>query len=375
MHIGVDISPLAYNRGVSRYTRNLCQALAKEQETTLSLFGSSLRQRDQLKSSSAFINYKQRTILPIPPQLLQTIWHYGLLPVGRFLKDIDVFHSWDWMQPPDTNIPIVSTIHDLAILKFPQTAHPKVVRAHHASWQSLKQKQSHLIAVSRATKKDIIELLDYPAYMITVVPEALPVEFRQVADSLTAEQETEHIAKLKLDKPYIFFVGTREPRKNLTRLITAWQPLAKDFDLLIAGEKGWDTSQETSNKLTHHPRFLGSVTDRELCVLYANAQVFAYPSLYEGFGLPILESFHFGTPVVAANNSSMVEVGGNACEFVDPESVESITQGITAILSESLENQQKRLQRMIIRQQMFSWRSVAKETIQVYKKAIADHET
>jgi len=165
-------------------------------------------------------------------------------------------------------------------------------------------------------------------------------------------------------------VGTREPRKNLLRLIEAWKPLQSQIELLIAGESGWDT---TENVQEVGLRFLGQVSDEELSVLYAEAELFAYPSLYEGFGLPILEAFHHGTPVVTSNNSGMIEVAGNAAELVDPLDVSSITKAIEKILSESNDDQKKRLQRMIIRQQMFSWKKVARETLAVYKKAIADY--
>jgi len=175
--------------------------------------------------------------------------------------------------------------------------------------------------------------------------------------------------QLQLTKPYILFVGTREPRKNLSRLITAWQSLKNpDLELLIAGSVGWDTTSD----LEKIPglRFLDRVSDEALSVLYGEASVFAFPSLYEGFGLPILEAFHHGTPVVTSNVSSMPEVAGNAAELVDPLSEESIAKGLNTVLNENLSEQQKRLQKMIIRSQMFSWQRVAEQTIDAYEKTV-----
>jgi glycosyltransferase involved in cell wall biosynthesis len=377
MKIGIDITPAIYRRGVSRYTVNLAKNLSKEKEISLSLFGSSLREKDYLKKVAAEIlanpaNKAETAILSLPQQLLEKMWEFGISPVSKKLSNIDLFHSWDWMQPPDKNIPIVSTIHDLAILKFPKTAHPKILKSHQKSWDKLKKNKSHIIAVSRTTKKDIMKYLGYPSYMVHVVHEALPEEFKSVSDSITEEIALNIKNKLKLDKPYILFVGTREPRKNLAKLIEAWQPLSKDFELIIAGSEGWDQIEEKSKKFKSHPRFLGRVSDKELSVLYSYASVFAYPSLYEGFGLPILESFYLGTPVLTSNNSGMMEVAGNAAELIDPNSVEDITKGLKKILNETKSEQQKRLQRMIIRQQMFSWSKVARETIDVYKRAIED---
>lgn len=374
MHVGIDFTSVIYGRGVSRYTHNLARSLAQQSEIDLTLFGYSLRQKDVLEKQAKKIPSAKTKFLQLPTSAVEKLWQFGLKPVSSYIPNLDVFHSWDWLQPPDKNIPIVSTIHDLAMLKFPETAHPKILKAHENSWKKLKKHRSHIIAVSQATKNDIVSLLGYPAYMVHVVHEAVPEEFIRSADSVTEEQETLIKEKLVLNRPYIFFVGTREPRKNLLRLIEAWQPLASEYDLLIAGDSGWDNSDEAASKYKYQPRFLGRITDKALSVLYANAEVFAFPSLYEGFGLPILESFHHGTPVVTSNNSGMLEVAGNAAELVDPESAESITQGLQKILNETAEAQKKRLQRMIIRQQMFKWETTAKETIEVYKQAIREFE-
>ncbi len=372
MNIGIDITSTIYQRGVSRYTFNLAKNLALEPNIQLSLFASSLRQKKFLKKISASIPHQEQAILPLPQGVLSKLWQVNLNPVSKYLKNLDIFHSWDWIQPPDKNIPIVSTIHDLAILKFPKTAHQKILKFHHQSWQKLRENKSHIIAVSRSTKKDIIELLGFPSYLVHVVHEALPEEFKKISDNVTEEIAQETKDRLKLNHPYILFVGTREPRKNLLRLIEAWQPLAKDYQLIIAGDSGWDDSENSSKQFSHQPRFLGKVSDQELSILYSLASCFAYPSLYEGFGLPILESFYLGTPVLTSNNSGMLEVAGNAAEFIDPQSVSAITNGLKKILNETKAERYKRMQRMIIRQQMFSWQKVAKETIKVYQQAVRD---
>ncbi|MBP7876292.1 glycosyltransferase family 4 protein, partial [Candidatus Woesebacteria bacterium] len=276
----------------------------------------------------------------------------------------------DWIQPPDKDLPLVSTIHDLAMLKFPETAHPKLLSMHKQSWKILKQRTSQIIAVSRATKRDIIELLDIPAERIHVIHEALPNEVVQIGESLDEEKVIQIIGKLGLTRPYLLAVGTREPRKNLERLIEAWEPLSETYDLVIAGEQGWDaTSKGKKISDMQHLRLLGRVDDTQLAALYTNAAVFCYPSLYEGFGLPILEAFYFDVPVVTSNLSSMPEIAGNAAELVDPLSVESIREGIMTILNESEEQRHIRRQRMVIRQHMFSWRNAAEQTAHVYQLA------
>ncbi len=378
MKIGIDFTSAIYHRGVSRYTKNLVRSLLENTNANLALYGSSFRQKQELidqaqelvtqtlatdKVELAFQSY--------PPSVLQLLWKLGLNPVNKTIKNLDVFHSWDWLQPPDKNIPLVSTIHDLAILKYPEVAHPKVLRAHQESWKILKERQAEIIAVSQATKKDIVRLLDIPAYKIHVIPEALPREIRMINELLSEELAEKIKQQYSLNRPYLLFVGTREPRKNLQRLIEAWQPLKNNLDLIIVGESGWDGSEQVQDDQL---RFLGKVSDQVLNVLYAEAEAFVYPSLDEGFGLPILEAFYHGTPVVTSNVSALIEVAGNAAELVDPADVASITQGIETILQEDTMAQQQRLQRMIIRMHMFSWHLVAEQTLEVYKKAITNYE-
>lgn len=378
MKIGIDFTSAIYDRGVSRYTKNLVRSLLENTNHQLSLYGSSFRQKDKLNQAAKELIDETMTADRVelafqkyPPSVLQMLWKLGLNPVSKQIKDLAVFHSWDWLQPPDTNLPLVSTIHDLAIIKYPEVAHPKVVKAHQESWKILRERQAEIIAVSQATKKDIVRFLDIPSYKVHVIPEALPREIRLVNEMMSEEMAERIKLEFNLQRPYLLFVGTREPRKNLQRLIEAWRPLKNEFDLIVVGESGWDNSEDIQDP---NLRFLGKVSDQVLNVLYAEAEAFVYPSLDEGFGLPILEAFYHGTPVITSNVSALIEVAGNAAELVNPEDVADINRGIRDVLNEDHQQQQQRLQRMIIRMHMFSWHLVAEQTLEVYKKAIANYE-
>jgi len=284
---------------------------------------------------------------------------------------IDVFHSWDWLQPPDKNLPLVSTIHDLAILKYPAAAHPQVLKMQQRSWKILQDRQAEIITPSIATKKDVVDLLQIPTHRVHVIHEALPEENVTAAEKLTEGRAEQIKTRLQLNKPYLLFIGTSEPRKNLPRLIEAWQTLAADYELIIAGAAGWeDLSQFKRQK---NLRFLGRVSAEELSVLYSEAEAFCYPSLDEGFGLPILEAFYYGVPVLTSNRSSMAEVAGNAALLVNPDSVDDIRRGLEQILGENKTEQQERLRKMILRLHLFSWKQAASETIKVYQAAINHH--
>jgi glycosyltransferase involved in cell wall biosynthesis len=382
MNVGIDITSVIYDRGVSRYTSNLLTALASRYDVQLSLYASSLRQAGRLEAyAHALKNTDRKTMKSVeyviqkyPPTVQNWFWNvFHTNEIKKVFPKVDVFHSWDWLQPPDKDLPLVSTIHDVAILKFPETAHPRISALHHQAWKVLKERDAEIIAVSQATKKDVVELLGFPPSRVHVIYEALPLETVNVSENMTEEEAEEIKGKLQLNRPYILFVGTREPRKNLLRLIEAWSPLAKQVDLIIAGEKGWDDTEKSTLLKSPHLRFLGKVSDKALAVLYGEAELFVYPSLYEGFGLPILEAFYHGTPVVTSETSSMPEVAGNAAELVNPQSVESIRKGIKKILDESREEQQRRMQKMIIRLQLFNWAKVADETVKVYHRAIENH--
>jgi len=380
MKIGIDITPIIYDRGVSRYTSNLVQALAQRSDVELRLYGTSMRQKQRLEDFAQEVcrfrsGRHQARIQSYPPKVQEFLWNsLGKNHIRKIFPDVEVFHSWDWLQPPDKDLPLVSTIHDLAILRYPETALPKVVKLHQHSWKVLRQQRAQVITVSQATRRDVIELLHFPPQDVHVVYESLPLESLQVSQRLTEERQEQIKQQLQLNQPFMLCVGTREPRKNLRRAIEAWWPLRQDVQLIVAGAAGWDQTEELQEKLqSTQLRFLGKVTDEELAVLYGEAELLLYPSLYEGFGLPILEAFHFGTPVVTSNTSAMPEIAGNAAELVEPTSVESIRKGIVKVLTENNEAGRRRLQQMIIRLQLFNWQRVAEETCKVYRKAIQLH--
>jgi len=380
MKIGIDISSLVYQRGVSRYTGDLVRALAKEKNTQLFLYGSSMRQQKILKAE---LRKVLRNVTPdrydlklqsFPPSFLAKLWQFGLNPISKQFPHLDVFHSWDWLQPPDKNIPLVSTIHDLAIIRYPKVAHPKVLKMHQRSWQLLRDRQAQIIAISNSTKNDIMRYLEIPEKNISVVYEALPTQVAETSQDLANKPDLVAFLrqKLQLNKPYLLFVGTREPRKNLARLIQAWLPLANDYQLIIAGEQSWDGSEQISKN--PNLRFMGRVTDQELAVLYHQSELFVYPSLYEGFGLPVLEAFAHGVPVVSSDIPAIREVAGNAAQLCNPLDEKSIQQAIEKVLNEKKLDSEQRMKKMIIRLQLFNWQKTALQTLAVYQKAIDNFE-
>ncbi len=365
LSVGIDISPVLYGRGVSRYTANLIRSLNSINTLNLQLFGNSLRRKAELKAFAENAGLGSTlNAHAIPPKALSVLWYRLNWPdINYFLPKIDVFHAWEELVPPSSKIPVVATIHDLAILKHPDIAHPATHYRHREAWKRLKALDAHIIAVSQATRKDVIELLEFPPEKVHLVYEALPEE-RKVTVSATDIEQIK--AEYSLERPYLLWVGTHEPRKNLKNLIEAWQSLAKEVDLVLVGAAGWGTE---TKKFKYLPKILGYVDDQILAKLFAGAKAFVFPSLDEGFGLPILEAFYYKVPVVTSDRSAMKEIAGNAAELIDPEDIQSMTKGIETILNENSAGKKRREQLMTQRLQIFNWTNTARATYKVYQQA------
>lgn len=368
LKVGIDITPILYNRGVSRYTSNIIRALSKLDDIDLRFFGSSFRSHKNLRDiardlSAETKNKNKPSLLSFPPSFLSRMWYgVGRLHIESLMPKVDVFHAWEEFIPPTYTTPMVATIHDLSPLKFPQMAHPSTRERHTQAYKRLKAYHSHVIAVSEQTKRDCLEVLDLDPSRVHVIPEALPLESMVESKFLLSQEQ---LVKFGINKPYILWIGTQEPRKNLRRVVQAWQQFSKEVDLVIGGVVGFD-----GIKPQQGIKLLGYVSPAELGSLYKHASVFVFPSLYEGFGLPILESFYYGCPVVTSNNSGMLEVGDDAVILVDPYSVDAIAQGIGDALQTGRSKQ--RVSSMKKRLNSFSWEKSAQLTLSVYRKAKAD---
>jgi len=360
MKIGIDISQLAFpGSGSAVYTENLVKNLLKSQENEYVLFFSSLRQ-------PAPRNFKSIN-LKLPPLLLEQLWNrFHLLPIEKLIGEIDVFHTSDWLEPPAHCLK-VTTIHDLIIYKYPETFQRRgghdIVANLKRKLEWVKKESALVIAVSESTKQDIIEILKIPAKKIRVIHEACSTEFTE-----KSAEDTEKIKKkYGIKGDYLLAVGTLEPRKNLKRVIEAFKILdIRNLELVIAGKFGWgeDLKSIKNQDSVNQIKLLGYVPDEDLPGLYAGAEVFVYPSLYEGFGLPILEAMACGCPVVTSNISSMPEVAGEAAVLVDPEKVNDIARGI----QEALENREQLIEKGKARAKEFSWEKTARETLKVYQE-------
>lgn len=374
MKIGIDISQIVFQgTGVAAYTKSLVEGFSRVgKDNEYILFGSSLRNKKVLKEFSKNFDKKifKRKYFYLPPKFLEILWNgIHLFPIENLIGEVDVFHSSDWLEPPTKIAKRVTTIHDFAVYKYPETFSQRnghdIVANQKRKLFFVKHCSDLIIAVSETTKKDAIEILKIPEKKIKVIYEAAdPIYYPRNEDLINKVKD-----KYKISDRYFLFVGTREPRKNLDKAVMAFSQLGNQssgVSFVFAGKYGWGND---ISKLNEKVKLLGRVESEDLACLYSGAEAFIYPSLYEGFGLPILEAMSCGCPVVTSNTGSMKEISGNASILTDPESVESIMEAMEKLLkSNTLKNDLK--VRGIKRAGEFSWDKAALQTLEAYRSLL-----
>ncbi|MBI2465088.1 glycosyltransferase family 4 protein [Candidatus Shapirobacteria bacterium] len=376
MIIGIDVSAIPYGTGVSNYTSNLVRNLVLiDHKNQYKLFFSSLRQPLPLEISE-LIKYKNVTIYHhyLPPTLLSYLWNdLHILPIEMFIGRCDVFHTWDWTHPPTTKAKTITTVHDFVPFLFPEDQHPRTIATFKKKLSHAARECLHFICVSQSTKDDLTRI--FPGISldkISVIYEAAEKKFDQF-HKLSLKDRQQKIAKIHQQyglSNFILTQGTREPRKNLHRLIKAFTLFKKEHptskvELAISGKYGWgeDVSPPGDNSV----KVLGYIPEKDLVALHASALCLAYPSTYEGFGLPIIKSMKVGTPVITSNLSSLAEVAGLAALLVNPTSTKELTDAITKIVNSPT------LRRTLINRgyrqaAKFSWTKTASQTLAIYEK-------
>ncbi|MGC9314792.1 MAG: glycosyltransferase family 4 protein, partial [bacterium] len=281
---------------------------------------------------------------------------------------IDILHGPNFYLPVRGKTPMAVTIHDLSAQFFPGQHSLK----HRLSQKFLRpsmKKADRIIAVSEFTSREIARYCPKAEDKIRVVHNGVGENFVPTDEKTKSEIKSRH----GLPERFALFVGTLEPRKNVGRLVEAFGKATniEDLKLVIAGGKGWLYGEifESVKKLGLEDRviFPGYIPSEDLPALYSSAEFFCYPSLYEGFGLPVLESMACGTPVLTSRDSSMSEVAGEAALLADPMDIDSIAEGILKLASD--ETLRKNLaEKGLSRAKKFSWKSCATKTLDIYRE-------
>lgn len=342
MKIAIDISQIVYEgSGVSRYLKNMIISLLKyDQENDYVFFFSSLRGKINKRIEAVIKNKHGLKKYPLPPSFLDFLWNrLHFFPIDKLIGQVDLIITSDWTEPP-AHAKKITVVHDLVYLKFPQTLHPKIVAVQKRRMQWVKAESSRIIADSHNTKHDLVKLLGIPDDKIDVVYPAVVVHPWGVIDLTPSDNKT-ILKKYKLTKPFILTVGKIEPRKNVGRLIAAFlKTKLNNLDLIIVGSKGWGADYyqsylhrqtEINKRQAKNVRFLGFISDEDLFTLYQSAFFFVLPSLYEGFGLPVIEAMQLGCPVAASNTSSLKEIAGDDALLFNPYDEEDIAKTLVKL--------------------------------------------
>jgi alpha-1,3-rhamnosyl/mannosyltransferase len=319
LRLGIDVSPLELtDAGTARYLRNLLDRLDGVSVRRYSFPGTSR-----------------------PAKVARDIlWYLGPLPLRAARDRVDVLHCPGHRGPLRSRVPVVVTVHDLSVFRHPDTFNRWTRGYSRIFLPRLARRARLVIAVSEFTKAEAVELLGVEPDRVRVIPHGVTSPFEPYGPSAGGD--------------YALAVGTLEPRKNLARAVLAAERAG--VELRVVGPPGWGGVDIDT---------VGFVEDEELARLYRGAQCLVYPSLYEGFGLPVLEAMACGTPVVTSATGATAEVAGDAAVLVDPLDVDALAAGIR----EAIDRREELRAAGLERASQFTWEKAARQTVDVYREA------
>ena len=365
----LSFEPTYRQAGVSRYAEALVRELPAVDPTLDLVVFTGPDQPPEEREFPDGIDWRHSRLRTGQP-VQRIAWEQTVgLTIGRRWR-LDVIHAPVNVAPLITGVPRVVTVHDLAFHLFPEQYPGRKQRYLRAMTRLSVQRAARVIAVSEATRQDIIRLYDADPERVVTVPNGVGDEMRP----LGADEVAAFRARQGLTGPTLLFLGTLQPRKNLETLLRAWARTAGEtgWQLVVAGAAGWhhepifDLARELG--IADAVRFVGFVPPEDLPLWHNAADAFVYPSLYEGFGLPLLEAMACGTPVVTSETPALREVVGNAGLIVGPRDVPALAQALLQLAREP-ELREELAARGLRRASEFSWRRTAAETAAVYRAA------
>jgi glycosyltransferase involved in cell wall biosynthesis len=373
MKIGIDISlTIGEKAGVGYYSANLVDSLAKIDKNNQYLlypffyhiYHPDFKTAIAPPQSNFHLRFDK-----LPKKLIDQLWN-SPIPRKQILGSVDILHSTTFCAPRDHFGKLVVTIYDISFLTLPE-CHIEANRQHclQGTLDAIRY-ADRIIAISNHGKEELIK-------MFNADPEKIAVTHLAAKDIFfprAPEEQERVLAKYHIPRDFVFTVGSHEPRKNISTLIRAYVSLPKSVKeghpLVIAGGKGWlnsDLNALIKSLSSDQIRHIGYVDEQDLPALYSAAAIFVYPSLYEGFGLPILEAMSCGAPLIASNTSSMPEIGGDAALYFDPPDTNQLKDRMLELIDSTDLKAELRL-KGFANAQKFSWEKTAGETLRIYEE-------
>ncbi len=368
MRIAVDATTLRFPQtGIGYYTEHLLHHMLADSVGNDFILVSNRGIQTTLPLKGSF-SVHRKDLFP-----LRSIWMQTLALRALRHTRPHAAHFTNSVCPLLAEVPTLVTIHDMSLTLYPQY-HPWR-RAWTRSLLVRSARRADLvIAVSQSTKRDIVRLTGIAAEKIRVIYEAAAPQFQRIRSKRVLEDVRRRYG---LSCRFVLHVGTIEPRKNLERLVEAFRRVSSvdhtDLQLVLAGVPGWGYREVKrligTSRIEDRVSILGYVPYRDLPALYCAAEIFCFPSLYEGFGLPVIEAMACGTPVIAARNSSIEEIAGDAVEGIDADRTSSIESALRSLLADKVRREEVAV-RGLAHSQRFSWKRAARETLDTYRSLV-----
>ena len=376
MRIAIDYSAAVNQRaGIGRLVRSQVAALSELDASNSYVLLYARPNQGATPRFPTSANFSRREV-GVRERWLTIAWHRAHVPIpADFLSGpVDIFHSPDFVLPPLRRARSVLTVHDLAFLMYPECAHDRLRAYLEAVVPRSVVRADFVIADSENTRNDLVVLLGVHPDRVDVVPGGVDERFSPVRDPALLRQARNQLGVG--DAPYVLAVGVLEPRKNLSTLMDAFaiaksRGLLPGHRLVLAGGRGWLVEEILEHHAASPVRdqilLPGFVPDELLPAAYSAADVLAFPSLYEGFGLPLLEAMACGTPVVTSSASCLPEVGEGASLMVEPMDTDGLAEALVRAATEPELREELRA-KGTARAAQYTWRRAAERLLSVYEK-------
>lgn len=375
MRVGFGVTVCAYGMqinqldGIGHYTQEIYRSLKGKLEAQYPvIFGPNGDNQFEDEQVRRLGTYKYQAVKS------------AMLPLAfsgaaELSKHIDIFHATDHYTPRLRGIPVVATLMDAIPLSHPQWASQRTRKLKNWIWRRSGQWADHVITISEYSRQQISHYFNIPESRISVTQLGVDARYFERIDANTVNLV---VQKFNLPESFFLFIGTLQPRKNVERIVLAHKALPdsirKQHPLIVVGRQGWGCDglvhELTSHSTTGAVRWLRNVNDLEKRVMLQYATALVFPSLLEGFGLPVLEGFASQTPVITSNSSSLSEVAADAAWKVNPTDVNAITEALATLAREQAVSQEL-VAKGLSRARLYTWESCANKTLQAYEMTLA----